>query len=153
MQHEKGRIPLRPRCKNLFLWKNKRAIQRFRYIRSLRKTSQKQNHALLGIIFGLKKKNYRIAGIGAPAKGNTILNYCKLDTDMIEYLAEKSALKIGLYSPGMHIPVAHESRLCEDHPEAALLLSWNLADELIPKLRQAGFRGQFIVPNPIPRLV
>ncbi|MDO8522313.1 MAG: class I SAM-dependent methyltransferase, partial [bacterium] len=109
--------------------------------------------ALLNIIFGLKKKNCRIAGIGAPAKGNTILNYCQLNTDTIEYLAEKSALKIGLYSPGMHIPVVDESRLFEDMPEAALLLSWNLADELIPKLRQAGFRGQFIVPNPIPRLV
>jgi len=113
----------------------------------------KTKHALLTIIFDLKKKNHRIAGIGAPAKGNTLLNYCKLDTDMIEYLAEKSTLKIGLYSPGMHIPVVDESRLLRDQPEAALLLSWNLADELIPKLREAGFRGQCIVPNPVPRLV
>ena len=77
----------------------------------------------------------------------------QLNTGMIEYLAEKSALKIGLYSPGMHIPVVDESRLCEDQPEAALLLSWNLADELIPKFQQMGFRGKFIVPNPVPKFV
>ena len=149
----KGAHPASPSVQKLVSMEKQKGYTALPIYTKFAKDIAKTKSALLGIIFGLKKKNYRIAGIGAPAKGNTILNYCKLDTDMIGYLAEKSALKIGLYSPGMHIPVAHESRLCEDHPEAALLLSWNLADELIPKLRQAGFRGQFIVPNPIPRLV
>ena len=149
----KGAHPASPSVQKLVSMEKQKGYTALPIYTKFAKDIAKTKSALLGIIFGLKKKNYRIAGIGAPAKGNTILNYCKLDTDMIGYLAEKSALKIGLYSPGMHIPVAHESRLCEDQPEAALLLSWNLADELMPKFRKAGFRGQFIVPNPIPRLV
>lgn len=109
--------------------------------------------ALLDIIFSLKKQGKRIAGIGAPAKGNTLLNYCKLDRDSIEYLAEKSTLKIGLFSPLMHIPVVPDSHLIEDQPDTAILLSWNLAEELMPKLRQLGFRGKFIIPNPVPKIV
>jgi hypothetical protein len=109
--------------------------------------------ALLDIVYDLKKKGARIVGIGAPAKGNTLLNYCKLDTALIGSLMERSPLKIGLYSPGMHIPVVDEKYLFDNQPEAALLLSWNLADELVPKIRQAGYKGAFIIPNPVPRII
>ncbi len=108
---------------------------------------------LLDIIFSLKKEGARIVGIGAPAKGNTLLNFCKIDSDMISYLTEKSALKIGLFSPGMHIPVIDEQRMLEEQPEAALILSWNIAEELKTKLRSLGYRGKFITPNPIPRIL
>lgn len=108
--------------------------------------------ALLDIVRNLKKGGARIFGIGAPAKGNTLLNYCKLDETHIDCLVEKSALKIGLYSPGMHIPVVDESHLFEEQPGAALLLSWNLAEELIPKIRKQGYKGTFIIPNPVPRI-
>ncbi len=105
---------------------------------------------LLDIIFELKRNGQRIIGIGAPAKGNTLLNYCKIDSDLIDYLTEKSKLKIGLFSPGMHIPVVDEELLLKEQPEAALILSWNLAEELIPKLRKLGYKGKFILPNPVP---
>lgn len=108
---------------------------------------------LLGIILGLKAQGDRIVGIGAPAKGNTLLNYAKLDSDMIDYLAERSPLKIGLYSPGMHLPVVDEARVFVDQPEAALILSWNIADELMLKLREKGYRGKFILPNPVPAII
>lgn len=107
---------------------------------------------LLKIIFELKSSGQRIVGIGAPAKGNTLLNYCKLDPDMIDYLTEKSQLKIGRVSPGVHIPVVDEARLFEEQPEAALILSWNIAEELIPKLRALGYKGKFILPNPVPMI-
>src|SRR3989344_1099685 len=100
------------------------------------------------LVLEQKKSGKRIAGIGAPAKGNTLLNFCRLGPDAVDYLAEKSELKIGLFSPGMHIPVVDEARLFEDQPEYALLLSWNLADELIPKIRGKGYKGRFIIPNP-----
>ncbi len=108
---------------------------------------------LLAIVSSLKRDGAHIVGIGAPAKGNTLLNYCHLDAQTIDYLTEKSPLKIGLYSPGMHIPVVDEARLFEAHPEAAILLSWNIAEELKKKLRQNGYRGKFIVPNPVPRIL
>jgi hypothetical protein len=107
---------------------------------------------LLEIIFNLKKSSQRIVGIGAPAKGNTLLNFCKLDADTSDYLTEKSPLKIGLFSPGMHIPVIDEAQMFESQPEAALMLSWNIAEELMTKLRKNGYRGKFVLPNPVPTI-
>ncbi len=108
---------------------------------------------LLEIVYTEKKVGSRIVGIGAPAKGNTLLNYCNLDTSFVDYLVEKSPLKIGTYSPGRHIPVVNEANLFTDQPEVAILLSWNLAEELVKKLRDKGYRGKFIVPNPLPHLL
>ncbi|MBI2045835.1 MAG: class I SAM-dependent methyltransferase [Parcubacteria group bacterium] len=90
----------------------------------------------------------RVVGIGAPAKGNTLLNFCASNPGLVDYLVEKSPLKIGLFAPGTRIPVVPESRLFVDQPEYALLLSWNIADELIPKIRGAGYKGKFIIPTP-----
>lgn len=96
----------------------------------------------------IKNSGKRVVGIGAPAKGNTLLNYCGFTSKNIEYLAEKSALKMGLFAPGSHIPVVSEERMLKEQPEYALMLSWNLADELIQKLRSKGFKGKFIIPFP-----
>lgn len=109
--------------------------------------------ALHGMIADAKRAGSRIAGIGAPAKGNTLLNYCGLDADMVDYLVEKSPMKIGRLAPGSHIPIVEESRLFTDQPEIAILLSWNIADELVPKIRAGGFRGRFLIPNPEVRMV
>jgi hypothetical protein len=64
----------------------------------------------------------------------------------------KGSLKVGKYMPGTVIPVIEEGKLYEDQPEYALLLSWHIADELIPKLKEKGFRGKFIVPLPTPEI-
>lgn len=100
----------------------------------------------------IKKEGKRIAGIGAPAKGSTLLNYCNITSDIMDYIAEKSNLKIGLYTPGTHIKVVEEKFLFEDQPDYAFLLSWNIADELIPKLRNSGYKGKVIVPVPSVRI-
>lgn len=114
----------------------------------------KENKLLLYYLLAeLKRNGKHIVGIGAPAKGNTLLNYCRLDGDIIDYLAERSKFKIGTFAPGSHIPVVDEERIFKDHPDYALLLAWNIADELMPKLRAAGFNGKFIIPNPLPRIV
>ena len=108
---------------------------------------------LYTLVAGLKQTGVRIAGIGAPAKGNTLLNYCRFDPDIIEYLVEKNPLKIGRFAPGTHIPIVTEAQLFTDQPEYALLLSWNIAEELIPKIKASGFKGKFIVPNPAPKVI
>ena len=105
------------------------------------------------LILNLKSKGKSIVGIGAPAKGNTLINYCSLDKNSIDCLVEKSDLKIGTFSPGARIPVVDESRLFKDQPDYALMLSWNIADELIPKLKNKGYKGKFIIPHPKPRIV
>ncbi len=95
----------------------------------------------------------RIAGIGAPAKGNTLLNYCGIGPETLEYLAETNTLKIGKRAPGSRIPIVAERRLFEDQPAYALLLVWNLKETLITALRAQGYRGRFIMPAPIPEVI
>lgn len=114
---------------------------------------EESKEELRRLILGIKEKGQRIVGIGAPAKGNTLLNYCGLNRNIIDYLAEKSSLKIGTFAPGTHIPVINEAKLFSDQPEYALLLSWNLAEELVAKLRQLGYKGKFILPTPKPKIL
>lgn len=109
---------------------------------------------LLALLDGLLAQGRRIAGYGAPAKGNTLLNYYGIGPERIPYLADKNPLKQGLYSPGMHIPVVAPDRIAEDRPDYLLILAWNFADEIIAQ--QADYRasgGQFILPIPRPEIV
>ena len=113
--------------------------------------SKLQLHALL---LDIKKQGKRIYGIGAPSRGSTLINYVGLDDGILDYVLEvKGSHKIGKYMPGTLIPVVEESPLYEDQPEYALLLSWHIADELIPNLTRRGYKGKYIVPLPTPRVV
>ncbi len=100
----------------------------------------------------LKEKGARIAGISAPSRASTLVNYVGLDEGIIDYVCEiAGSLKIGKYMPGTQIPVVEESRLFAEQPECAVIFSWHIADELAPKLRAKGFRGQLVTPLPVPR--
>jgi C-methyltransferase C-terminal domain/Methyltransferase domain/Putative zinc binding domain len=95
-----------------------------------------------------------VYGVGAPSRASTLINYVGLDEGILDCVLEiKGSYKIGKYIPGTLIPVLEESRLFEDQPKYALLLSWHIADELIPKLTARGFKGDFIVPLPQPHIV
>jgi hypothetical protein len=107
---------------------------------------------LLSMLRDLKEKGARIAGISAPSRASTLVNYVGLDEGLIDYVCEiPGSLKIGKYMPGSGIPVVDEAKLFEDQPDCAVIFSWHIADELAPKLRAKGFRGQFITPLPVPR--
>ena len=109
---------------------------------------------LHGLLAGIKKSGGRIYGIGAPSRASTLINYVGLDDGILDCVLEvKGSLKAGKYMPGTVIPVMEESRLYQDQPEYALLLSWHIAEELIPKLTAQGFRGRYIIPLPTPRIV
>ena len=109
---------------------------------------------LMSLLYDLKKQGKRIYGISAPSRASTLINYVGLDEGILDSVLEiKGSHKIGKYVPGTLIPVEEESRLYADPPDYALLLSWHIADELIPKLKEKGFRGQFIVPLPDPVIV
>jgi hypothetical protein len=119
-----------------------------------RESVNKSREGLMKILNDIKNGGNRIIGIGAPAKGNTLLNYCHINNDILDYLAEKSDLKRGLFSPGMHIEVVDEKNLFEEpQPPYALVLAWNLKDIIIPKLKEKGFKGKFIIPVPTPHIV
>ena len=113
--------------------------------------SKAELHALLA---PLKRDGARIFGIGAPSRASTLVNYTGLDDGLIECVMEvPGSHKLNRYMPGTHIPVLDEAKLYEDQPEYALILSWHIADELMPVLRKKGFAGAFIVPLPEPRIV
>jgi hypothetical protein len=102
----------------------------------------------------LRSAGGRIFGVGAPSRASTLVNYAGLDEGILDCVVEvKGSHKIGKYMPGTMIPVVEEAALYEQQPEYALLLSWHIADELMPKLRAKGFEGRFIVPLPAPRIV
>ncbi|OGN79786.1 MAG: methyltransferase [Chloroflexi bacterium GWC2_49_37] len=115
----------------------------------------RQNRVELNrLLHSLKNEGKTIVGVSAPAKGMTLLNYCRIGNDMLDVISEKSMLKIGRYSPGMHIPVVSDDYLTEKQPDYALLLAWNFADEIIKNLD--GYRkngGKFIVPIPMPKII
>lgn len=105
------------------------------------------------MVHDLHDDGKQIVGVGAPMKSSTLLNYCGFDNEILEYITEVNELKIGTYTPGTHIPVVEERRLLEDDPDVALILSWNVADRIISKLREDGYTGSFIVPIPEPTLI
>lgn len=97
----------------------------------------------------LREDGQHVVGYGAPAKGNTLLTYLQLGPDKLDYIVDKSPLKQGRYTPGMHIPVVPPSRLESDRPEYVLLLAWNFEDEVLRQ--QTAYRelgGKFIRPVP-----
>ncbi|MBL7555565.1 MAG: class I SAM-dependent methyltransferase [Bdellovibrionaceae bacterium] len=105
-------------------------------------------------LYSIKMANERIYGIGAPSRSSTLINYVGLDENSIDCVCEmKGSLKLDKYMPGTMIPVKEEACLYQDQPEYAMLLSWHIADELIPKIKAKGFKGKFIVPLPHVRIV
>lgn len=109
---------------------------------------------LLSLLKDIKVNGGRVYGIGAPSRASTLINYVGLDDGILDGVMEiTGSHKIGKYIPGTRIPVWEEERLFSDQPEYALLLSWHIADELIPKLQSRGFQGKYIVPLPTPRVL
>ncbi|HLJ57658.1 MAG TPA: class I SAM-dependent methyltransferase [Chthonomonadaceae bacterium] len=105
--------------------------------------------SLLEFLIGARRQGKSIAGYGAPAKGNTLLNYCGVRSDLLDYTVDRSPHKQGLFLPGTHIPIHAPSMICETRPDYVLILPWNLRDEIagqIAHIREWG--GRFVVPIP-----
>ena len=105
--------------------------------------------ALLEFFIAAKRAGKHIAGYGAPAKGNTLLNYCGIRQDFLDYTVDRSPHKQGHYLPGTHIPIYAPEKLRETKPDYVLILPWNLKDEIVGQMahiREWG--GKFVVPIP-----
>jgi SAM-dependent methyltransferase len=104
---------------------------------------------LLDFLIGARRRGKRIAGYGAPGKGNTLLNYCGIRTDFLEYTVDRNPYKHGKFLPGTHIPIFPPERIAETRPDYVLILPWNLKNEIMEQLSFIrGWGGQFIVPIP-----
>lgn len=110
---------------------------------------QQTKRSLLRFLIDAKDAGRRIAGYGAPAKGNTLLNYCGIGPDMLEYTVDRSPRKQGRFLPGTHLPIHPPERIFETRPDYLLILPWNLRDEIVAQM--AGIRqwgGRFVTPIP-----
>lgn len=108
-------------------------------------------HEILAVF---ARHGQRVAGYGAPAKGNTLLSFLGIDAGLLPYIADRSPLKQGLFTPGTHIPVVAPERLLTDQPDYLLLLAWNFAEEIVAQ--QVEYRrrgGRFMVPVPEVRVL
>ena len=104
---------------------------------------------LLAFLIEAKRNGKSVAGYGAPGKGNTLLNYCGIRTDFIDYTVDRNPYKQGKFLPGTHIPILHPDRIRETRPDYLFILPWNFKDEIMAQM--AGIRewgGKFVVPIP-----
>ena len=109
---------------------------------------------LLSLLTGLKKSGKSIAGYGAPAKGNTLLNFFSIGRELLDYIVDDSPHKQGKHTPGKRIPVVASEGLIHNPPDYLLILAWNFAPSIIAKneaFRKRG--GKFIIPVPVPRII
>jgi SAM-dependent methyltransferase len=119
------------------------------YYSGFETTARRTKHELLDFLIRAKCAGQSIAGYGAPGKGNTLLNYCGIRTDFLDYTVDRNPYKQGRFLPGTHIPIYHPDRIRETRPDYVLILPWNLKDEIVQQLSYIRtWGGRFVVPIP-----
>lgn len=125
------------------------ALDQIETYRNFDRKVQNVKRDLLEFLIDAKREGKKVVGYGAPAKGNTLLNYCGIRTDFMDYTVDLSPHKQGRFLPGTHIPIREPAKILKDKPDYVLILPWNLKDEIMEQMnsiRQWG--GKFIVPIP-----
>jgi SAM-dependent methyltransferase len=114
---------------------------------------EESKRALLTLLIELKRDGKQIVGYGAPGKANTLLNYCGIRTDLLDYVVDRNPYKHGRYTPGTQIPIYPTERLAESRPDVIVILPWNLAREITRQLAEtADWGAQLVIPVPTARL-
>ncbi len=116
---------------------------------SFQERVQSTKRKLLTFLIEAREDGKRVAAYGAPGKGNTLLNYCGIRTDLVEYTVDLNPFKQGSFLPGTHIPIYPPERLAESRPDYILILPWNLKDEIADQLSYTrGWGARLVVPIP-----
>jgi SAM-dependent methyltransferase len=149
-----GRIQVAPIIDELLTLENERGVHTAERLKKFAQDVEQNRKELAWLLGNLKHQGKRIAAASAPAKGMTLLNYCQLGASTLDFVTEKSKLKVGRFTPGTHIEVTGDDELLKQMPDYALLLAWNFADEIMNNLADYRKRGgKFIIPIPTPRIV
>jgi SAM-dependent methyltransferase len=141
--------PVGPRVAELLALEHLKGYDGLERYTSFREQVRETKRALLSFLIEARAAGKRIVGYGAPGKGNTLLNYCGIRTDFLDFTVDRNPYKQGKFTPGTHIPILAPERLFEARPDYVLILPWNLQDEITQAL--AGIRewgGRFVVPIP-----
>lgn len=124
-------------------------VTRLEYYQDFAERVRETKRKLLEFLIQAKRAGKTIAGYGAPGKGNTLLNYCGIRTDFLDYTVDRNPYKQGKFLPGTHIPIFSPERIADTKPDYLLILPWNFKDEIMNQMayiRQWG--GQFVIPIP-----
>jgi SAM-dependent methyltransferase len=141
--------PVDARVHELKAREEQAGVDRLEYYRGFGEQVMATKRDLLDFLIRARREGKRIAGYGAPGKGNTLLNYCGIRTDLLDYTVDRNPYKHGKFLPGTHIPIFPPERIREARPDYILVLPWNLRDEIIAQLayvREWGCR--FVIPIP-----
>ena len=134
---------------NLLRREREAGITDINYYSNFSEKAMKVKLDLLSFLAEQKRENKKVAAYGAAAKGNTLLNYCGVKKDMIDYVVDANPHKQNKFMPASHIPVVDEERLKNDKPDFVIILPWNLRDEITAQLDYIKeWGGKFVIPIP-----
>jgi hypothetical protein len=146
---EDGTKPTGPRAKALQQREEGAGLTRLEHYHNFAEQVKETKRRILKFLIGAKEVKKSIAGYGAPGKGNTLLNYCGIRSDMLEYTVDRNPYKHGKFLPGTRIPIFSPEKIRQTRPDYLFILPWNFKDEIIEQcayIREWG--GKFIVPIP-----
>jgi hypothetical protein len=153
-QHGDGPHTVTPAVAALLAHERSRGLGAIEGYLGFRPGVEALKHELLELLIRLRREGRRVVAYGAAAKGNTLLNFCGIREDLVEFAVDRSPHKQGRYLPGTHLAIRGPEAIDETRPDYVLLLPWNLEEELTRQL--AGIRawgGRFIVPIPRVRIL
>jgi 2-polyprenyl-3-methyl-5-hydroxy-6-metoxy-1,4-benzoquinol methylase len=141
--------PVSDRVKDLERRERQAGIMEMDYYSAFNEQVKETKRKLLEFLIRVKREGKNIAGYGAPGKGNTLLNYCGVRTDFLDYTVDRNPYKQGKFLPGTHIPIYPPDRINQTRPGYVLILPWNFKDEIMEQMAFIrGWGGQFVVPIP-----
>lgn len=143
-----GEHRIKPRVKKLIKKEMLLKMNQLSAYRVLAKRIKSSKQQLVALLKKLKKQGYRLAAYGAPAKGNTLLNYGRIDTKFLDFALEDLPSKIGFFTPGMHLPIVSRKDAEKHQPDYYVLLAWNYLKPILEKEKSKFLKsgGQFIIP-------
>jgi SAM-dependent methyltransferase len=148
-RHAEGSAPITERVAELLGRERAAGLDRLAGYEAFARRVEATKRAFLEFLIAAKERGEKIAAYGAPAKGNTLLNYCGIRTDFIDYTVDRSEHKQGRFLPGSRIPIFAPDRLAQTRPDVIVILPWNLRDEIAAQLSYvAEWGGRLVVPIP-----
>ena len=149
-----GKHPMSKRGKELMAAEVKAGMYNTKKLKEFAAHVHGAKNDLMALLLKLKKEGKTIAGLTSSARSNTLLGFAHIDNTLLDFAGEKTGSpKIGLYTPGTHVPVVDESEILKRRPDYLLMLSWHIAYDLIPIMKKKGYKGKFIIPLPTPKIV
>jgi methylation protein EvaC len=149
----KGAYPVSAEVNKQIHKEEKLGLHKAETFHQFRRNVESSRDGLVHALSGLKEKGKRVVGYGATSKSTTVINYCGITSDLVEFISDTTPTKQGKYSPGMHIPIKPYDAFCNNYPDVVLLFAWNHGEEIMSKEKKfTGAGGEWLVYVPEVRI-